>query len=842
MNGVNVFRLFGELALNGVDEARNELNDLGTQGEETRNELAKSFQDMGTKAGELGRNLALGIAGAVTAVVGLVEGTRELRQDLGKLTASFEVAGHGADVGKETFKELYGILGEDDTAIEAANHLSQLYLTEEELSKWTDVLTGVYATFGDSLPLEGLAEAANETAKVGQVTGPLADALNWVTMHSVGWEAALSGNSKALKAFNKATKEGATQEEAFNEALATCSNERERAVLITNTLNTMYDDASAVYKETNAEIIKGNEAQAELNLKMAEMADKMQPLVNKGKELLINVLEKITPALEWVIDNINILAPIAIGFITTLFALNIASKVKGFIATLKILNATMKANPIGVVITIIGLLITAFVTLWNNCEGFRNFWINLFEKISEVVSTAVDTIVSWFNKIVDFVKNNWQNLLLFLVNPFAGAFKLLYDNCDGFKEFIDNFIQGIKDTLATIGEWINQNVIQPIIGFFQGLWAGIQAVWDGIVLGIQIFIGLIASIFDAALQIILLPFTFLWENLKEYVFIAWEWIKEKINSAINFISEIITNVFTAISDFFTMVWEGIKNIFIDAWNAIVEFVTPILEAIKETITNIFEGIKEFFIKIWNEILNIANTIKEKVTEIWNGIKQIALNIWEGIKNNIIQPIKDAYNNVKTTIGNMKDSAVNAFNNLKEKAASVFEKVKTAITKPIEKARDVVKGVVDKIKGFFKFNVDLPKIKLPKFSIKPAGWEMGDLLKGTIPKLGITWNAEGAIFKKPTIFDTRNGLQGAGEAGPEAIAPISKLMDYTRSAVDGSNAGLEQKLDVLISLLTNYLPEMVNKQVVLSTGELVGAMVKPMDAALGELAVRKARGY
>jgi len=130
---------------------------------------------------------------------------------------------------------LQGILGETDQAVEAANHLAKLANNEEELSNWTNIATGVYATFGASLPIENLTEAANETAKVGTLTGGLADALNWAGVN----------------------------EEAFQAQLDACSNEQERQTLIMETLNGLYSDAADKYRETNAEVIRANQANEE---------------------------------------------------------------------------------------------------------------------------------------------------------------------------------------------------------------------------------------------------------------------------------------------------------------------------------------------------------------------------------------------------------------------------------------------------------------------------------------------------------------------------------------------------------------------------------------------------
>lgn len=136
------------------------------------------------------------------------------------------------------------------------------------------------------------------------------------------------------------------------------------------------------------------------------------------------------------------------------------------------------------------------------------------------------------------------------------------------------------------------------------------------------------------------------------------------------------------------------------------------------------------------------------------------------------------------VGEMKDKVVNKFNELKtnvsgkidelkSKISTKFSEIKEKITKPVEKARDAVKNVVDKIKGFFNFQWSLPKLKVPKFSIAPSGWKVGDLLKGSIPKLSVSWNAQGGVFDKPTIMSYGGSLQGLGENGAEAIVPLEK---------------------------------------------------------------------
>ena len=143
---------------------------------------------------------------------------------------------------------------------------------------------------------------------------------------------------------------------------------------------------------------------------------------------------------------------------------------------------------------------------------------------------------------------------------------------------------------------------------------------------------------------------------------------------------------------------------------------------------------------------------------WEEIKQKAAALWAAIK---------------ATFEDMKNGIVQRWENIKTKAGEIFENIKTKITTPIEKAKETIKGIIDKIKGFFSFEVSLPHIKLPHFAINPPGWKLGDLLKGSIPSLGINWYAKamehGMVLDHPTIFGMQDGqLLGGGEAGREVV--------------------------------------------------------------------------
>lgn len=161
---------------------------------------------------------------------------------------------------------------------------------------------------------------------------------------------------------------------------------------------------------------------------------------------------------------------------------------------------------------------------------------------------------------------------------------------------------------------------------------------------------------------------------------------------------------------------------------------------------------------------------------------------------IIAKVKEVATKVGKYVGDMKDKVVNKFNEIKTNATNKVEELKTNITNkfneikekitaPVENAKNKVKEIVDKIKGFFNFQWSLPKLKVPKFSITPSGWSVGDLLKGSIPKLSVAWNARGGVFDKPTLFGYGNSLQGLGEAGAEAVVPLEKNTQWLDKIAD-----------------------------------------------------------
>ena len=269
----------------------------------------------------VGVGALVGGFGAVGSAVGdLVEGTREWETLMGKLNTAFETNGKSSEQAASTYREMVGVLGESDVAVEASNHLAQLCDTQQDLDRWVQISTGAYALFGDSLPIEGLTEAANETAKVGQVTGPVADALNWCSMTADGFRSSLDMSSASNAAFVAALESGLSTEDAMNAALEGCSSESERAALLTDVLAASTGEAASAYREANGDVIAYNKAQDDASTRWNELGKTLMPLATAATVAFNDAAAAVTPLLQaavegmgWLVSAAGPLSPVFDG-------------------------------------------------------------------------------------------------------------------------------------------------------------------------------------------------------------------------------------------------------------------------------------------------------------------------------------------------------------------------------------------------------------------------------------------------------------------------------------------------------------------------------------------------
>ena len=376
-----------------INKAEEEVKDFGEESEKASELVDEAFTSIGNSVKTAMAATTAVIAAAGAAIVGITESSREYRNAQTKLNTAFKSAGSNAETARKVYTKLNGVLGDSDVAVEAAAHLAKLTTNEEDLAKWTDVCTGVYATFGDSLPIEGLAEASNETAKTGKLTGGLTDALNWAGI----------------------------SEEDFQAKLDECTSEQERQNLILSTLTDTYSAASTEFQKANRDIIEANEATENWNNAMADVGAAFEPVITEFKNMGVEILKGAKEPLEdvaefitddlmpgiktaagWVKDNKEVVIGVITGMTGALVAhkaATVASKMaeEGLtVATVartaaqKALNLVMNANPAALVATAVAGLTIGLVAYAEALEDSTLGVDVLTEAEKELIEQAAD--------------------------------------------------------------------------------------------------------------------------------------------------------------------------------------------------------------------------------------------------------------------------------------------------------------------------------------------------------------------------------------------------------------------------------------------------------------------
>lgn len=503
---------------NNVNNAKKSIKDFVKEGTKDFSALNDEFQKYGDFA-KKGLAVAAGaMVAAGGAILGLSAATSEYRNEQAKLVTAFEAANGSAAEAEATYNSLYRVLGDSGQATEAAGHLAKLTTEEKALSEWTNICQGIYATFGDSLPIEGLTEAANETAKVGQLTGGLADALNWAGV----------------------------SEDEFQEKLDACNTEAEREALIRTTLNGLYNDAAAKYEKNNKAVLAQNEAQAKLEKSMAKVGEAVAPINTALTELGAKVLAQLTPYIEefaanhlpkivealsgvgdtigkiitWIADNWELVSTIATIVAAIAIAIAAVSTALGIYNTVMAITTAVSA-PVIVIVAAIVAAIAALVAIivicvkhWDEIkEAIGKAW----EFIKEKTKQAVEAVVNWFNNLKERISYHINNIKDNIVTIFTNIRDTMKAYIEMAKEIVLSIFDGIKSGIQNKIETV-KNVISNVVKLIKAIFTGdFGAARDAV-------IGIFESIYNG--------------------------IKNKIENAKN----TVKNVIDAIKGFFNFTW------------------------------------------------------------------------------------------------------------------------------------------------------------------------------------------------------------------------------------------------------------------------------------------------
>ena len=458
-----------------VNEAKQSLKELVKEngGFSAMNDEFQKYGDAAKKG--------LGVAATSITAVGAAllsvgPATAEYRQNMAAISTAFETAGGSAEDAKNTYNELYKVMGDTGAASEATQMLGKLGVGQQELSEWTNILTGVYGEFSGALPLEGLAEAVNHSAQLGEVQSSLADALEW---------------------------SGVNVDE-FNASLAECSTQAEREQKIRETLSGLYGESADLYRENNAEVLAQNEANGKFQDTLAQVGDAMAPINTMLTELGTDILAQLEPyitdfaenhlptikdvlndvataignVLNWIIDNWELVSTLAAVITAIAVALGVFSTVMG------IVNAVMAASPVTWIVLAIVAAIAALIAIivlvvkhWDDIKAAAaGLWEKIkeiFDKIKEKISTALtaakDKVVEIFTKIKDSITEKINSIKTGITNTFDNIKSSISDKITSAKDTVlgifDRIKSGISDKINAAKDAI-KGAIDKIKGFF----------------------------------------------------------------------------------------------------------------------------------------------------------------------------------------------------------------------------------------------------------------------------------------------------------------------------------------------------------------------------------------
>lgn len=532
---------------------------------------------------------------------------------------------------------------------------------------------------------------------------------------------------------------------------------------------------------------------------------KIQEFSDKFADFAENGIDKVVTAFTWIIDHkdgiIAAITGIAAGFV----AFKIVGMVQAAISALQglaaviqlvgakqaITNAIMAANPIGLIIAAIAGLVAAFVYLWKNNEEFREFWINLWEKIKEVCGAAWEAIKKFFSTAWEYIKNIWdavepyfammwdniKAIFSFVKSVLSGDFqgawdaiKRIWDNVSPYFQAVWNFIKGI---FGKVGDWFSEK--------FSDAWNSIKEIWATVSTWFKDHVVTpITNLFSPIVAFFARSFTNIWTIVKS----AFQIIGQLAAGCVILIKTVwgvvsawfMEHVVTPVKNFFVSLWDGIKAAASTAWEFIKTVWAFVSTWFKE---NVIDPVVAFFSGLWNTIKSAASTawnfikgvwavvsgwfnatiiqpVSKFFAGMWDKLKSGAKSAWEGIKSvfgKVSDWFRDKFSDAWQKVKDVFSTGGKVFDGIKDGIVSAFKTVVNAIIRGINKVISIpfnaINGILDKIQ-----------------SVSVAGVKPFNDLTTRLPVPQIPELARGGIVNRATLAEI-------GEDGAEAVIPLEK---------------------------------------------------------------------
>ena len=427
------------------------------------------------------------------------------------------------------------------------------------------------------------------------------------------------------------------------------------------------------------------------------------------------------------------LAKVAVG------GLNIFSKIGGWIGP-AVTAIISFLGPVGLVIAAIVAIGAAFVVLWNKSEGFRNFFIGLWDGIVNVASNAWNSFMEKAQPVIDAIKSAWSTISEFFSNLWSGIKSFASDVWNSFLEGAQPIVEALM------------NIWNALTEFFLALWNGIVSVattvWNGIVEVVTPIIEAIKTAWNGLVEF----FTNLWNSITEGSTTAWNGfveflapVIEGVKSLWSSFSEYMSTIWNGIVEVATTVWNTLQPVIETVWTAIQQFITSAIEVIQNVITTGMQIVQEVWNAVWTVFTTIVQTVWTVISTVistvlnviagiisaataliqgnwsaaWEAVKGIAQTVWTGIQtvittvinaiSTVISTVLGTIQNTVTTIWNgIKDFISNAINNIKDTVINVANALKDGFLNVLDSLKSGVSSAIDAVKGFFNqlWNIDL----------------------------------------------------------------------------------------------------------------------------------------
>ena len=582
--------LSGELEENRdtLREASDSTEDFGDAMEDASDGAGKLGSGLSAATVAMGNLISSGIQAALngikelgSAIWNLDEATEEYRVAQGKLTTAFEAAGYSGEAAQKSYTEFYKILGDTDTATEASQLLAQLAENEQDITKWTDIAAGVCGTFGDALPIEGLIESANETAKVGQVTGSLADALNWVGI----------------------------SEDEFNEKLAACSGESERNRLIMETLSGTYDEASQAFYRNNEALVASREGQARMDETLAGLGETISNVKNNLRAEFLPAIADVVSAFTDMVNGVEgadtAFAEAITGLVNTAVAM-----LPQFVST----GTQMLTSLLSGIIQSLPAIVEAAVQIVSTlATGIGESLPTLVPAIVQAVTTIVQTLADNLPMILDAA----LQLIMGLAQGLLDAIPVLIEALPQIIASIVDFLIGAIPQIIDAGIQLLTSLVSALPEIITAVVAAIPQIIDGLVTAV---LGSIPQLIDAGMKLLVS----LIQNLPQIITTVVGAIPKIVASLVN---AIVGNVDKIILAGVKLLVSLIKNL--------PQIIVSIVKAVPQIIAAIVKGFAGGAAQMASIGLNL-------IKGIWNGIGDAASWLWgkvSGFCSNLMSKIK-----------------------------------------------------------------------------------------------------------------------------------------------------------------------------------------------------------